>query len=347
MLRLLLRPLALLAAAPWCLGVVLQTQPLFKSDTTLTLTLTTNLRDLLRERDSTELQWHGAELSYAGADGATQKVATELRARGHFRRQSRNCSFPPLFIRSEREARENSVLQGNPRLKIVTPCRPGSPEYQQYIYVEYLMYRTYAILNDVHHRTRLARITYQDSLNRVKPIDVVAFLLETEEEVADNNDLESVDQSGAVFADVVAEPLRRVSLWNYWIGNTDWSVAALHNIELFRNAVGEYMTVAYDYDWSGAVNTRYSFPNPMLGLRSVRDRLHRGPCLSAADWAPTIAHWQAKREALDALWSAPLPGLDDRRRLSTKEYLDEIWPILADPAKFERDVLKKCQNTGN
>jgi hypothetical protein len=138
-----------------------------------------------------------------------------------------------------------------------------------------------------------------------------------------------------------------VSLWNYWIGNTDWSVAALHNIELFRNSTGSFVTVAYDYDWSGAVNARYSFPNPMLGLRSVKDRLHRGPCLSAADWAPTIAHWQSKRAAIDALWSAPLPGLEDRRRLETKAYLDELWPVLGDPAKFERDILKKCQNVGN
>ena len=347
MLRPLLRSLVVLLAAPWCLGVAAEAQPLFKTDVPLTVTITTNLRDLLRERDSTELQWHGAAFAYTDADGAAKTIATELRARGHFRRQARNCAFPPLFLRVDRDARENSVLQGNPRLKIVTPCRPTSPEYQQYIYVEYLMYRTYATINDVHHRTRLAKITYQDSLNRVKPIEVVGFFLETEEEVADQNALESVDQAGAVFDDVVAEPLRRVSLWNYWIGNTDWSVAALHNIELFRNATGDYVTVAYDYDWSGAVNARYSFPNPMLGIRNVRERLHRGPCLSAADWAPTVAHWQSKRAAIDALWSAPFPGLEDRRRLDTKAYLDELWPVLADPAKFERDVLKKCQNVGN
>jgi hypothetical protein len=338
---------ALLLAATFGRPTGIGAQPLFKADAPLTVTIATNLRDLLRERDSTELQWHGAELTYTDVDGSTKKVATALRARGHFRRQARNCAFPPLFLRAEREARENSILQGNPRLKIVTPCRPTSAEYQQYIYVEYLMYRTYAIVNEVHHRTRLAKITYTDSLNRVKPIEVVAFFLETEEEVADNNGLEAADQAGAVFEDVVAEPLRRVSLWNYWIGNTDWSVAALHNIELFRNTSGDYITVAYDYDWSGAVNARYSFPNPMLGIRSVRERLHRGPCLSAADWAPTIAHYTSKRAAVDALWSAPFPGLEDRRRLDTKAYLDELWPVLGDPAKFERDVLKKCQNVGN
>ena len=345
--RLLVLLLALALAAPLWRAGVLGAQPLFKAETPLTLTIATNLRDLLRERDSTELQWHGAELSYTDADGSTKKVATELRARGHFRRQARNCAFPPLFLRAEREARDSTLLQGNPRLKIVTPCRPASAEYQQYIYLEYLMYRTYAIVNEVHHRTRLAKITYTDSLNRVKPIEVTAFFLETETEVADHNDLEAVDQAGAVFDDVVAEPLRRVSLWNYWIGNTDWSVAALHNIELFRNATGDYVTVAYDYDWSGAVNARYAFPNPMLGIRGVRDRLHRGPCLSAADWAPTIAHWQSKRAAIDALWSAPFPGLEDRRRVDTKGYLDELWPVLEDPAKFERDILKKCQNVGN
>jgi len=341
-LRSLLPALALALAARGAAA-----QPLYKSEAPLAITLTTNLRDLTRERDSTELQWHGAELRYVDADGSTKTVATALRARGHFRRQMRNCPFPPLFIRAEREARENSILQGNPRLKIVTPCRPGSDEYQQYIYLEYLLYKTYAVLNPVHHRTRLVQVTYADSAARMKPIQVNAFLLEVEEEVADNNQLESSDQAGAIFDDVLPEPLLRVSLWNYWIGNTDWSVAALHNIELFRHPAGDFETVAYDYDWSGAVNTRYSFPNPMLGLRNVRERLHRGPCRTAVQWAPTIAHWQSKRAAIDSIWAAPFPGLDDRRRADTKAYLDEIWPILADPAKFDREVVRKCQAVGN
>jgi len=322
-------------------------QALFRDEAPLELTLTTNLRDLLRERDSTELRWFGAEMSYTDAGGTARRVPTELRARGHFRRQARNCAFPPLFIRSGRAARDSSILQGNPRLKIVTPCRPTADDYQQYILLEYLMYRTYSVINPVHHRTRLANITYKDSTDRVKPIVVTAFFLEVEQEVADEHKLEFSETTGALFADVDSTTLDRLSLFEYWIGNTDWSLAALHNIEIFRKPDGDYVPVAYDFDWSGAVNARYSFPNPTLGIRTVRERLHRGPCRTAEQWAPTLAYYREKRTAIDSVWAMPVPGLDPKRRADTKAFLDQLWPILDNPRQFTRTVVEICQKQGN
>lgn len=342
------RVLALVVGTSVAIAPRAAAQSLFRDEAPVTLTLATNLRDLMRERDSTELRWFGTEMTYTDSAGRERKVPVELRARGHFRRQARNCLFPPLYIRAARAARDSSILRGNPRLKIVTPCRPSAEDYQQYILLEYLMYRTYAVVNPaVHHRTRLASITYKDSTDRVKPITVTAFFLEIEEEVADEAELEHSETQGALFADVVADELNRVSLWEFWIGNTDWSVAALHNIELFRNPAGDYIPVAYDFDWSGAVNARYSFPNPTLGIRTVRERLHRGPCRTAAEWAPTIAHFTSKKAAVDSLWATPIAGLDPKRRDDSKAYLDQLWPILADARRFERMVINVCQRLGN
>jgi hypothetical protein len=58
-------------------------------------------------------------------------------------------------------------------------------------------------------------------------------------------------------------------LFEYWIANTDWSVAALHNIEMFRNKDLTYRPVAYDFDWAGVVGAAYSRPNTQLGLTNV------------------------------------------------------------------------------
>ena len=322
-------------------------QSIFRDATPLELTLTTNLRDLVRERDSTELRWFGAEMSYTDEKGVARRVPTELRARGHFRRQARNCAFPPIFIRAGKTARDSSILQGNPRLKIVTPCRPTAEDYQQYILLEYLMYRTYSVLQEVHHRTRLANITYKDSTDRVKPIVVTAFFLEIEEEVADEHKLKFSETMGALFADVDSTALDRISIFQYWIGNTDWSLAGLHNIELFRKPDGDYIPVAYDFDWSGAVNARYSFPNPTLGIRTVRERLHRGPCRTAEQWAPTIAYYKSKRTAIDSVWALPMTALDPKRRADTKAFLDQLWPILDNPRQFGRAVVDICQRQGN
>lgn len=342
MMRPLMAGLLFLVVAP-----ALEAQALFRDDAPLALTLTTNLRDLIRERDSTALRWFGAAMTYTDEKGVARNVPVELRARGHFRRQARNCFFPPLFLRANRESRDSTLLQGNPRVKITTPCRPEREEYQQYIYLEYLVYRSYAALDSVHHRTRLANITYRDSTDRVKPVTVTAFILEIEDEVADEHKLKFVETKGALFADVVQPVLHRLSLFEYWIGNTDWSLSALHNVTLFQNESLQYVPVAYDFDWSGAVNTRYSFPQATLGIRSVRDRLHRGPCLSAAEWAPTIAHYKSRRAALDSIWTTPLVGLDPKTQADSKRWLDGLWPILDDPRQFKRSVIDICQPRGN
>ena len=325
----------------------LAAQPLFKAEAPVELTLTTNLRDLMRERDSTALRWFDTEMRYTDDSGTARALDVRLRARGHFRRQARNCAFPPISLRATRDVRDGSILQGNPRLKIVTPCRPTVDEYQQYILVEYLLYRTLAVIQPVHHRTRLARITYRDSTDRVRPIEVTGFFLEIDEEVADEHKLELTEQKGALWADVDGPTLDRLSLFEFWIGNTDWSLGGLHNIVLYRNPDGDHIPVPYDFDWTGAVNARYAFPNATLGIRTVRERLHRGPCRTAEEWAPTIAYYQERRAAIDSVWAMPIEGLEDRTRRAAKAYLDQLWPILEDPRRFKRDVIDVCQKLGN
>jgi hypothetical protein len=329
------------AAAP------LNAQSLFRDREPIAITLTTNLRDLVRERDSLQLEWFGAEMKYADANGVERAFPVELRARGHFRRQSANCTFPPLFLRAEREVRDSSILRGNPRLKLVTPCRPNSDNYQQFIYLEYLVYQTYAVIDPIHHRTRLVNVTYVDSAARSRPITVTAFLLEMAEEVGDEHDLEHVESVGITWEHIAAEPLDRLSLFEYWISNTDWSVAGLHNIEMFRQKDLLYRPVAYDFDWSGVVGAVYARPNTMLGLTSTRQRLHRGPCRTAEQWAPTIAYFQERRAAVDSIWSTPLAGQDPKRLSDAKKYLDEFWPVLADARRFKREIIDKCQPAGN
>lgn len=338
----------LLLLAACVLGAsTLDAQPLFRNDAPLTVTLTTNLRDLTRQRDSTQLEWYGAEMTWTDADGTTGTIPVELRARGHFRRQTANCTFPPLFVRAEREVRDGSILQGNPRVKLVTPCRTNSKEYQQYIFTEYLTYRTYALIDSVHHRTRLARVTYVDSTGRMRPIEVTAFFLETAEEVADEHKLEFTEQTGVTWTYIPTPIIDRIALFQYWVANTDWSVAGLHNIVMLRSEPMVFRPVAYDFDWAGVVGTRYSKPNEMLGLRSTRERLHRGPCRTAEQWAPTIALFRERRAAFDALWTAPIEGYDVREQTRAKQYLDELWNVLDSERLFKREIIDKCQPEGN
>jgi len=42
-----------------------------------------------------------------------------------------------------------------------------------------------------------------------------------------------------------------------------------------------------------------------------------------------------------------LPGQDAKRLSDAKKYLDELWPLLADPRRFKREIIDQCQREGN
>ncbi len=320
-------------------------QPLFRSDSVLQVTITTNLRDLTRERDSTQLEWFGASFSYKKGD-STVTVPTELRARGHFRRQKGNCSFPPLFIRVKGADARGTELQGNPRTKITTSCRPGDTEYDQYILQEYGVYRMYQLLNPIHPRTRLARITYEDSAARMKPITVYAFFGELDEEVAKEHDMKLQEEmKGARFRDVEPVTLQSMALFALMVGNSDWSLGALHNVYLLQDTTGVIRTVAYDWDWVGLLKTRYSRPDYRLPIKSVAERYYMGPCYTEAEWLPTVLKFQAARPAIDSLW-ASIPGLTENKREQVSRYLGQFWQILDKPKELGK-ITKSCRAEGN
>lgn len=320
-------------------------QPLFKKSDVLKVTITANMRDLIRERDSTELEWFGGEFTYADGDSAVT-VPVELRARGHYRRQRSNCDFPPLFVRGKNADIEGTELQGNPRLKLVTPCRPGIDEYRQYILMEYGVYQAYAMLHDIHPRTRLAEITYRDSADRVKPLTVQAFFMETDEEVSKEHDMSLRDETkGARFRDMNAPVLQSLSLFEVMMGGNDWSLGALHNIYLLQDTTGIYFPVAYDWDFSGIINARYATPSPVLPIKRVTERHYMGPCYTPEQWAPALDQLRARRAQLDGLW-ASIPGLEPRKQEQATKYLASFWKIIDEPKDFAK-LTRTCRPQGN
>lgn len=320
-------------------------QPLFRSADALQVTITTNMRDLIRERDSLELEWFGGTFSYVDGDSSVT-VPVELRARGHFRRQRSNCDFPPLFVRGKNADLEGTQLQGNPRLKLVTPCRPGIDEYRQYILMEYGVYQAYAMLHEIHPRTRLAEITYRDSADRVKPLTVQAFFMETDEEVGKEHDMVLRDETkGARFRDMNEPTLQSLSLFEVMMGGNDWSLGGLHNIYLLQDTTGVYFPIAYDWDFSGIINARYATPSPLLPIKRVTERHYMGPCYTPEQWAPTLDRFRAKRSEIDGLW-ASIPGLQPRKKEQATKYLESFWKIIDEPRDFAR-LTRTCRPQGN
>ena len=141
-----------------------------------------------------------------------------------------------------------------------------------------------------------------------------------------------------------------VDFFQYMIGNTDWSGAEMHNMELIRGPDKRPFTVPFDFDFSGIIDTRYAKPDPSLPIRSVRQRLFRGFCpdqmnRSPEDYQAVIDLFKEKKDELYGLWRSQ-EGLDPDRLEDTLEYLDEFYEILDNPDRVQRDILGHCQRIG-
>jgi hypothetical protein len=321
-------------------------QKLFKSQAPIEVTITTNLKDFLGERDSTKLARHNGELTYKDSAGATVSVPVLVRARGHFRRMAKTCDFPPLWLDARKGAPKGNLFSSAGRVKITTNCRPKNQEYEQYVLQELFLYRAYSTLTDTSLRTRLARITYKDSAARVPEVTSWAFFIENHESLAERIGSKVLTAKGALFDDLVPDMLGLVGVLEHFIGNTDWSIAAQHNILLLQDTVGRILPVAYDFDWSGAVDARYAFPDGRFKLSSVTTRLYRGECRDEKGYAPVLARFTEKRAAIDSIF-ATLPQLSPDKVKKMRGYFDEFWKLVTNPKSATREFRDNCQQRGN
>ncbi len=62
----------------------------------------------------------------------------------------------------------------------------------------------------------------------------------------------------------------RMAIFNYMIGNTDWSVPNQHNVRILSQSNAERpnlgIIVPYDFDYTGLVNADYAVPIEQLGI---------------------------------------------------------------------------------
>lgn len=314
------------------------TVPLFASAEPLELTVVTDLEALRRDRSEDPEERPGAVVL---ADGDT--IEAEFRPRGNFRRNPANCSFPPLRLDVKRKSAEGTVFHGQDKLKIVAPCRPDRENWEQYVLLEYGVYQAFRLLTDDAFRVRLARITYVDVNDARRPVTRWAFFIEDEDVLAARmgGTIPRIPEGGGVGASYFdPRPTTLVALFQYMVGNTDWSAEALHNVKIVQTA-GSIRPVPYDFDFSGVVNTPYAVPNPMLGTRSVKERVYRGSCYDPSARAGLLELFRGKRAELEGVFST-VTGLEEKRARDVVSYLKGFFDAIETDERAERRLFRDC-----
>ncbi len=317
---------------------------LFKSHDLLELTITMDFKELKKDMNE-KRGYHPGRLSYTDPVRGPQVLKVEIKARGKTRRNPRLCDMPPLMIKFDKEGAGDSIFRKQKKLKLVTHCNPVKSKYEQYVLAEYLVYRVYNLLTPKSFRVRLARVTYEDQKGKARGIQKFAFFIENEEKMAKRNN-GTLDKTTMKYWFFQAkEEQIMLSVFQYLIGNTDWSIPGRHNVKLLRiGEKGRLYAVPYDFDMSGIVNTSYAKPHEKLQdkIRSVRSRWYRGLCRKKEEFGHIIAYFNKKKKEIYALYEN-CEFLTAGHRRSTIRYLDEFYDIIDNPRKVKKRLVENCK----
>jgi hypothetical protein len=311
---------------------------LFEATEPLRVTLTADFGAIAKDRGTTKHD-HVAVLAYVGPSDDTVAMEVRLRTRGHYR--LRICQYPPLKVVFDRAHTAHTIFahQGA-GLKLVVQCR-GNRSYANYLLEEHLIYGAYNLLTERSFRARLALVTYVEPREKHAPETRYGFFLEDDDRMAARNGASVFKEKGVYQADADFGQMTLLAVFQYMIGNTDWSVAGLHNIVPIRDSASTIFPVPYDFDWSGVIWPPYAQPDPRLGIATVRQRIFRGECRTPADLAPVFARFTALKDSIYGLYRAQA-GLEPDRVKQALKYYDEFYEIITDPRRVDREFRRLC-----
>jgi hypothetical protein len=317
---------------------------LFQQSEPLAFTLAADFKAVNRDRDTESTKTFPAQLTVRDEAGgnATAPLQVTLRTRGILRLNPRTCSFVPLSIEFPKKAVKSTVFDGQGKLKLVTHCQ-NDQLYEQYVLREYLAYRLYNLVTPRSFRVRLARATYVDSTNGRTLSTHNAIFIEDEDDLARRMEGRALALPSMLFRDFDRHSLTLMMLFQYMIGNTDFSIYLLHNVHMVQTPAKLLYPIIWDFDISGLVHPVYASPDPRLKIASLRERLYRGPCRTMNEYEQALAIFRARQAEALALVDS-VPGLTQDSRRNAARFLGQFYTLLGRKDQLKRELVDRCIN---
>ncbi len=282
---------------------------------------------------------HPATLRYTAA-ADTGSIPVHLRTRGIFRLKM--CGFPPIRLNLPAHKARNTPFAGEDKLKLATHCQ-GDRSYERNLLREYALYRVLNAVTDTSFRVRLAHMTYVDSA-RHDTVMRYGFLIESDTALAQRIGADRVSANNVY--DPMTDPsyMTLVSVFQYLIGNLDWSVWHRHNIAIFQIVPQPrpLLAVPYDFDFSGAVNAPYASPPEQIKIQSVRQRVYRGFCQPDSVLAGVLTRFRVAKDSIYAAVRA-VPDLPERDVRNVLDYFDDFYQVIDNRGAVNREFVHACR----
>lgn len=243
----------------------------------------------------------------------------KVKSRGKSRKEM--CEIPPVMFKIGEGATKL-------KLKLVTPCQLNQ-EGQSLLYKEQLAYEMYHKLTEYSFRTQLVNITYKDNDQDNDPLTMVGFFIEDDEQISTRLSAQMLRAHEEVTS-LNQEQQQLMTMYQYFIGNTDWDLDERHNIKMVRKK-GSNVAVAipYDFDKAGLVDAPYAIPNPKYPVETVKNRHFMGKETSRAQIEPTIQIFEDKKAQLKFIIDNAT-NLAQEDKLEVTKFIDKFYGTLSD-----------------
>jgi hypothetical protein len=318
-----------------------QTSPLFSSQEPLPIKMSFSVKELRKNtNDSTYMD---SFLMLESSPGQWDTIPLEMRTRGNFRLT--NCYYPPIRIKFKNKNINGTVFEKNKSLKLVLPCQKGKGA-DSYIGKEYLAYQLLEDITRYHFDTRLVKLKFTN-LDDKKPeeMELLGFLIQDDDEVADRFGGKIVEGRKIPPSFMQDSATVRQDLFQFMIGNTDFSALFLHNQKVLQLDEKTIIPLAYDFDMCGLVSPPYAQVSPQLKIRSVTDRLYRGFCRDEVFIQVIRQEFLAKEPQFWSTVERQQPYMTDTEMKVTKTFLKGFFDVLKNDRLFRDKILAACRGS--
>ena len=300
---------------------------LFEDDKILEISLQFDLSTYFRSKPQKEYLKTNFTIHVSETDSIYKEI--RLRTRGIFR--NKYCMFAPIELNFKKVDFGYSDLNKISKLKLVPQCGPGKDK-EDYVLREYLAYKLFNVLTDTSFRVRLLTVNYLDIKKDKKPVKQYGIFIEPVDMLTARLHCLQIKSAALNQKSIVPRIMDRLAIFNFMIGNYDWSVPGQHNVQVLKSLdfdpTGLGIAIPYDFDWTGIVNATYAVPTEEVGTENVRERKFLGICRTKEVFASELDIFLSKKDEFYKVIN-DCPYVNQKVKKDITGYLDGFFDQLS------------------
>lgn len=296
------------------------------------------------KKNTNDSTYVASTLFYKNEDVLWDSIKIKIRARGNHRRK--NCYYVPLKLKLKKSSIKGTLFEGNKKLKLVLPCLPGKNN-NDFVIKEYLAYKLYEIISPFHFKTKLINIDFvEERGQRLKKQELKGILIEDIDKVAKRLGGRQYKFSVHPLQNDALAAIQN-NLFQYLIGNTDFSIRTQHNQKLLF-IDKKFICIPYDFDMSGLVNPNYAavsgIQNMPVKITEVTQRAYKGYKRDELLLEKVRQEFRShKIEMFNTIDNLRVLFDDPKQYIKAKQYIVGFFEILESDKKFNKNIVSRAR----